>query len=361
MKPTDHRTERRWAAASGIAVITIILLEVVLRIGGWYYTYTEKMDGIYRSYYYQKMPTWYWRAQPYDSLIITKPEYSHRDKANNYGFRDADFDTVNNRHGVKALVLGDSFVQGLGAPKDSTWPGLFETMLNTADSGRYRIYNCGAAGSDPFFEYVLLRDKLLKLKPDVVIMSINYSDINDYITRGGMERFRPDGTTVFAKGPWFEPLYKRSHLARMLLHFVLRYDFSLLSPWAHKGRVAEALNRLTDCADSTRRVCAEHQVKFLVVLHPYIDPYDRYLKRQDQLPAMEGMLRDRGVAVVNLFDDFGKVITEANYATYSWRRDMHYTSRGYALFASFLKKETEAKYPAYLKPEDQSIKSKGGN
>jgi len=296
------------------------------------------------------LPSWYWAPHPYDSLIDVKPEYTYRSRANSSGFRDSEFDSVSDRHVTKAIVLGDSFVQGLGAPADSTWPHLLEAMLDSADAGRYRIYNCGASGSDPFFEYTLLRDKLLRLHPDVVIMSINYSDINDYITRSGMERFKSNGTTVFAAGPWFEPLYKHCHLVRLFLHFVLRYDFSLLSPAAHEDKVTEGLYKLAACTDTTRALCERGHVRFLVVIHPYIDPYDRYLKKQDQLPRLEAMLNEKNIAVVNLFDDFGRIISERNYATYSWRKDMHYTSKGYELFARLLRSEIANKYPDIIEP-----------
>jgi lysophospholipase L1-like esterase len=354
----DHKLKRSWTTIAGIAVITLLLLEVTLRTAGFYKTYTEKMDGKYVSFYDKKMPSWYWMPRPSDSLIDVKPEYTYRSKTNSTGFRDQEFDTTNDRHIIKGLVLGDSFVQSLGAPADSTWPHLLEQVLNSNDSIKYRIYNCGASGSDPFFEYTVLRDKLLKLHPDLVVMSINYSDVNDYITRGGMERFRPDGTTVFSKGPWFEPIYKHCHLVRLLLHFVLRYDFSLLSPSAHDAKISEALTKLADCADTTAALCARQRVRFLVVIHPYIDPYDRYLKKQERLPELTVLLQKKNVAVINLFDDFSKTITEANYKTYSWARDMHYTSKGYELFAHFLAKEMKNKYPELLNPETYS-KTKG--
>lgn len=359
MQPSlPHKLRKSWKATAGIAVITILLLEVALRITGFYKTYTEKMDGQYVSYYGKTMETWYLMHHPSATMIDDKPDYTYRSKTNSTGFRDGEFDSTNDDHIIKGLVLGDSFVQGLGAPADSTWPHLLEQVLNSNDSIRYRIYNCGIAGSDPFFEYVLLRDKLLKLHPDLVIMSINYSDINDYITRGGMERFRPDSTTAFSKGPWFEPIYKYCHLFRLLLHFVLRYDFSLLSPSVHETKVGEALTKLANCADTTASMCASQHVRFLVVIHPYIDPYDRYLKKQDRLPELAGLLQKKNIPMVNLFDDFGRKITEANYKTYSWPRDMHYTSKGYELFAYFLAAQIRAKYPEILNPETYS-KTKG--
>ncbi len=328
-----------------IAAVTLLVLEGTLRLLGFYKTYTEKMDGIYVSYYDMVLPTHYWKPHAGDSLIDVKPEYTYRSRANNYGFRDVDFDTSRSEGRGKILVLGDSFVQGLGTPVDSTWPHLLEHKIAKTRNSKWKVYNCGAAGSDPFFEYEILKDSLLSLHPDMVIMSINYSDINDCITRGGFERFRADGTTHFVAAPWFEPIYRRCHLVRLFVHFVLRYDFSLLSPGQHERRISEAIEKLAGCAQTTKELCDRHGIYFAMVIHPYIDPYDRYLKRQERLPELMPLLEAKGICAIDLFDDFHSSITTQNYQTYSWTRDMHYTSRGYDLFARYLSARLMAQCP----------------
>jgi hypothetical protein len=57
----------------------------------------------------------------------------------------------------------------------------------------------GVAGSDPFYEYRLLVDKLLACQPDLVMTVVNVSDVIDVIVRGGK-----DGRNVLAHGL---PLY----------------------------------------------------------------------------------------------------------------------------------------------------------
>ncbi|MBS1618485.1 MAG: hypothetical protein JST76_08200 [Bacteroidetes bacterium] len=347
MEPKKN-TRARAVSIALVCIATILLMELALRVLGFYKTYTEKMDGMYVSYYDKVLPTHYWKSHDGDSIIDTKPEYVYHSRANNYGFRDTDFDTLRSEHTGKILVLGDSFVQGLGAPADSTWPHLLQGYLQQDGSAFWRVYNCGASGSDPYFEHEILKDSLLSLHPDMVIMSINYSDINDYITRGGFERFRTDGTTHFAPSPWFEPLYRHCHLVRLFIHFVLRYDFSLLSPAQHSQKVSEALVKLADCVEQTKMLCDQHGIYFVVVIHPYIDPYDRYLQKQDRLPELIPLVTSRGVCAINLFDDFHKYITIKNYHTYSWTRDMHYTSAGYVLFARFLLAQLNTKCPGIV-------------
>lgn len=85
------------------------------------------------------------------------------------------------------MCLGDSFTECMGSTGDST----FEHLLAWGNDS-LEVMNCGMAGSDPFFEYKLFEDKLLKYKPDDVFVFVNVSDIFDVMTRGGFERFRTD-------------------------------------------------------------------------------------------------------------------------------------------------------------------------
>src|SRR4051812_48879867 len=97
-KAPRHKIGVSLAGSAGIVVMGLILLEVTLRIAGFYYTYMEKMDGHYKSYYHATQPSWYWGYQPYDSIIDRKPEFTYRSRANNFGFRDRDFDTTASEH-----------------------------------------------------------------------------------------------------------------------------------------------------------------------------------------------------------------------------------------------------------------------
>lgn len=66
---------------------------------------------------------------------------------------------------------------------------------------------------------------------------------------------------------------------------------------------------------------------------------------------MVPLLQRSDVNVVNLFDDFKKVVSTDNYQLYSWPRDMHYTSRGYGLFAYLLLERISRQYPYLLDPK----------
>lgn len=167
----------------------------------------------------------------YKSIDFT---YSHQ--YNEMGMRERPVSEFPKDTSMKKIIgLGHSFMMGVGVPQDSTGLRLLETKLNQQnDSISVFTINGARGGSDPAFEYLKLRDYLLPLEPDLVILDINSVDITSHIYRGGLDRFknkipfRSNGSYA-DKGPWWEPLYATSLYVRGLVHYVLKYNRYLIS------------------------------------------------------------------------------------------------------------------------------------
>lgn len=343
-----------------LSVLFLVLLEVALRLTGAYKTTTEKAEGKYVSFYGRELPSWYYQREPYAGNDVTElhlnakelkkrgMEFYYPIFSNSWGFRGADFDTIADKDKKRFLVLGDSFVEGVGTPADSTWTKLLQNFLQKGEVNT-SVYNCGISGSDPFYEYVLLRDKLLLLKPQTVIMSVNYSDLNDVITRGGFERFKPDGTTQYKAAPWFEPYYKRFFIVRLWLHLVLRYDFSLLPPEKLEVETQSALISIADCILKTDSLCQANDITFLLVLHPYLNPLDPFIARQNEIQKIEALLPE-SIRTINLFAPMLNKTDKSNYKQFAYPIDMHFKPKGYQWFAQLVADEIMEKYPELLQP-----------
>ena len=183
------------------------------------------------------------------TLTYKTNEFSYIHKMNKDGFRCTDFDTSKGKNEIRIAAIGDSYTEGVGAPQDSTWPGLLEEKLNKTDNGfKYSVINAGIIGSDPIFGFVLLRDKLLKYHPDIVIYTINLSDYLDLRTRGGMERFKPDGIIEYKKGPVWEWLFAISFSTRLVFQGLLHYDNLLQSPADKAATSRKAYRDLLRCS-----------------------------------------------------------------------------------------------------------------
>ncbi len=211
---SQRRTKSlKWALAFFSVFLVLILVEIALRYSALFYTYPEVTGKPYTSYYNQELPTWYPFWTPNSSFEFDNRDFKYPYKINSLGFRGEEIQTDVPDSVNHIIVLGDSFAEGAGAPADSSWPELLQIFLDSAGILN-EVTNAGISGSDPFFEYVFYRDKLKSVHPDYLIVSINSTDIQDYILRGGFERFHDDSSTHYRKGPWYEFLYINSHLVR---------------------------------------------------------------------------------------------------------------------------------------------------
>ncbi len=80
----------------------------------------------------------------------------------------------------RVLFVGDSATEGAFVTLKQSFPLRFKQLLDQRDPGNHvRVINAGVWGMTTIDEYHLLRDKLLPLKPDVVVLGLFMSnDIN---------------------------------------------------------------------------------------------------------------------------------------------------------------------------------------
>jgi hypothetical protein len=71
---------------------------------------------------------------------------------------------------TRVLFLGDSATEGAFVESDQSFPSVFQSLLDPAK--RVRAINAGVWGMTTIDEYHLLRDKLLPLRPDVVVIGL---------------------------------------------------------------------------------------------------------------------------------------------------------------------------------------------
>jgi len=96
---------------------------------------------------------------------------------------------------------------------------LLQQQLNLQLPLQHEVLNAGVVGSDAFFGYHLLKDKLLLLQPEIVLLNVNYSDFTNYIFCRGFERFKNDSIVQYQPAPAIKQYYKHSHLLRAFINF----------------------------------------------------------------------------------------------------------------------------------------------
>jgi len=320
----------------------LLLLEVLLRSSHRLDTYSEQNFAIYQSAFdasaLKKINVW----NKTDSIYSVQTEFAFSYLTNSYGLlkrsENACADTSN------ALVfLGDSFTFGVGADQDSSLPVYLEKQLHQP------IINAGIPGSDPFFEKVLVDSIFKPLGYKKYIMMINFSDIYDFVIRGGTERFEQNNSVSYRSAPWIEGAYKHSHLVRAFVHKILGMDYSLLPNKQMKVLKEDAIKAYTALLLSFSK-----EADCLIVLQPYPRQYANNntllyeVLNYTYLEKLDSSLRANDIKTINLDPKLKKLLNSDNYLDYFWELDGHYNAKGYALLGEIIAEELTLNYPEFI-------------
>lgn len=244
----------------------VLVLEILLNLSGTTRTYTEKNHGFYYSPYQPNLELHYNHLRPNYDENSHRKEFRHIRHSNNDGFADKEWFLRKDTSEFRVLCLGDSFTEGDGAPYDSTYVSFLEKYINKNFANSV-VMNAGIRGSDPFFNFVNYRDKLVQYKPNVVIQTITSNDIFDDIrVRGGMERFLPNSKVKYKKMP-VEPLYACSHIARSI-YGLLGYNQYLLKNTISTEEYDEINTQLISLFKEYAETTEKNKCKLVILLLP---------------------------------------------------------------------------------------------
>jgi len=102
-------------------------------------------------------------------------------RTNSIGMRDVEYGPKT-EDVFRILVLGDSFTEAGTSPLPQTSTKLLEQRLNEklANSNRrFQVINAGQVSYSPLLEYLLLKNELMGLQPDLVLLNLDMSDVQD--------------------------------------------------------------------------------------------------------------------------------------------------------------------------------------
>lgn len=314
--------------------VSIIFGELIVRILGAHQTWTEKNHGSYVSPYKQSFPQpWILVRQPSQILSYKQPEFDYQIMTNSEGLRDIDHPVDKPQNEFRIVILGDSWVEGQGAPFEKTWPKVLEEQLNKIPKQYVQIVIAGVAGSDPVFELELFRRRLLKYKPDMVIQAVNDSDVADIIARGGIDRFRSDGMLKDRSSPWFEPLWERVLLFRVIMMDLFGYDWMLLSRDQQAVKIRQSLEEIQKVGETMNELSKKAGFKYIMIGLPQRNHF--LYGESYKIQPLESMLLPKGVDYVDLrpmiLAQIG--IDANNVRDYFWKRDGHANEKSYGVFA----------------------------
>lgn len=316
--------------------IVIFIADVIIRLTGVMQTYPERADGVYFSLSQQeKLDSWYWIHTENTTIENQKKEFLFTREVNSLGISEKEISKEKDSN-FRILAIGDSFTEGVGTSYEDSWVKQMETRWKDQN---VQTINAGIGGSDPVYEFALYRDKLLDLKPDVVILTINSTDVTDISGRGGFERFHDDGTAGKEPPSW-EWVYAANHLFRMFLHGVYDYSTSLVEGVDSEESLLEAAEILKDVVSRFEKLASENGSKLLVVIQPSIHEFNNG-KHTPFLGFTEltDHMKKEQINFINTAPNFLK--TGKSVYSHYYPIDTHFNEKGYALFGETVYKEIE--------------------
>jgi hypothetical protein len=318
-----------------ILFVLIIILEMIIRSMGTYASRNESSGyRMWGKIWEKGENSWYPNyLKPNDEILVSTNEFKYTINTNSDGFRNNfDYNILKDKSTFRIGAFGDSFTMGVANEHDNIWVNLLnDLIIKRCTSNRVETYNCGLGGSDPFYSYKLLNDKLYIYDFDLILLMVNYSDVQEVLRRGGMERFRKNGKVVFSKGPWFEFLYGISHINRFIFNDILLYDELLLKDSKRMSLELIAKDNLYDIIISFIELSYNLKSQCLVVFHgTQMDCSNTY-----SLTSIIDQLEAANLPYLDLNKSFYSYALSSGIDcnSFYWKNDGHWNNKGNILVA----------------------------
>ena len=295
-------------------------------------TSADTGNGYYWAPYNSKGASFYHIWPPNEEHRLQNSEFDFIRKTNSLGFADKEWTIEKDSGALRILCLGDSFTEGDGADDDSTYPSFLQRQMN-ALWGKTEVMNAGVCGSDPFFNFKNLTDRLITYQPDIIIQTITDNDIyTDLATRGGMQRFLSDRQLRFNEPPVWEPLYAVSYLYR--LHMYNRGFSNILKP-SDEDDQPYYFKELSTLMAEYDSFCRKHQIQLFWLYMP--------LKAEKLSKEQAALVDSLGTYCstlnysrwVNLSACYRSHFEQEKngYTSFYWQIDGHHNAKGYEMMA----------------------------
>lgn len=317
----------RTASTCLFAASAFLFLETGLRLTGNYSTYEENKDAW--AQYISPRSTDLSELHRYTPNVsftdYSAGEFAFPKQANSRGLIDGE-------HAPESTVfLGNSFIEGQGAPQFGSLPHLFAQECNRD------VINMAISGADPFeqirlYEYLRAQDDAVANSREVFIC-LHPCDAQRVAMRGGDERWGSQRDILWFDNPWnlSISLYGLSHTMRFVVHEVLDYDRFFFKNSEREQKLAQAEGHLYDKVLWFQQELQQDGI----TTHLLYTPGSPSNGRQPLVPDWVRRL-DETTGVLNLADEFYAATDSMDREQLGWPKDKHFKLAGNKIQAELL-------------------------
>jgi lysophospholipase L1-like esterase len=352
---------RRKLLFSAIALALIWLLtEAVLGITGWYKAPSERVYTDIYDVAYELLPRQPLRFGNANAI---------QDPTNHAGFRGPEFSDQKVPGLYRIISAGDSTTFGVMVPEAETYSRQLEKMLRAQyGANRIEVLNAGIPGTNIYTHRLLFSRKLVRYRPDAVILYLLFNSRNEFEVWRELEHKAARGE--FDPVSMIHRVLRHSHLYRLLRRMIkgserievlthieaiqrtIRRRDPFEMRWVLAG-LREDLNGLIDAAE-------KNNVKLLIVHHlhrqlvreqvekrknPHLALSEMATSLDDYIRFSQKICEARGAAFINPIEPF---VNAAARGEELFLDNVHFSPAGHLLMAQLLTKYME-EHAAYFR------------
>jgi len=137
------------------------------------------------------------RLVPDSRAEFRQPDFNYVQRVNNLGLRGPDTTAEKPSGTYRVIMLGDSFTMGKGVEDDQTFTALLGSSLaaRVAACGGppVEVLNGGVDSYAPILSYIQLKRDIAPLRPDLVVLNLDNTDLVQETAYRSQARFGEDG------------------------------------------------------------------------------------------------------------------------------------------------------------------------
>ena len=147
----------------------LAIAEAALRIAGFRY---DPIDNFSHPIYRRDPNLGWWHIPDVSSKYVG--EGQSQVTINHLGLRDREHLLAKPKGSIRVAVLGDSYAEAVGVPRERNFCSILERSLQTCETNRkhsVEVINFGVGGYGTAQELLMLREHVWEYGPDVVILA----------------------------------------------------------------------------------------------------------------------------------------------------------------------------------------------
>ena len=152
-------------------VLLLLSLEASMKVLGVHFSAVVRHASDRNFWIYDRTKGWFHRPNGTGATPLSGPDRALV-RINSLGLRGKEVSRQKPEGVKRVLVVGDSYVFGLGVDEEHTFTTHLERLLNDRfpDDAGYEVVNMGVTGYSTDQEYILFQELGMKLSPDLVIL-----------------------------------------------------------------------------------------------------------------------------------------------------------------------------------------------